>query len=88
MYNFITYYFIQAYNYQFKKDYNDSLAQWIFYYNFLNFYMPMYYAAFLSESSKGSFTTLYTLLIVELGFGTIKDYAVNFLWILYYKYKK
>jgi hypothetical protein len=72
------------YNYQYKKDYNDSLAIFTFTFEFINTYCPLFYAAFISRS----YSTICTLLIVEMGFKMLLGYLQEFAIMFYYCYKK
>ena len=60
------------------------MAQWLFSFDMLNFFAPLFYAAF----KTGSFATLYTLLIVEMGFKALLELAQSYAWIVYYMIKK
>jgi hypothetical protein len=77
-------YFLDLYNYQYRKDYNNAMAMWLFTFDSVNFFAPLWYAAFISKS----FTTLYTLLIVEMAMKAAYDNAKAYLWIFYYMAKK
>jgi hypothetical protein len=41
VYEYFTVKFMEAYNFRFKKDYNDGLAWYLFFYNCFNFFFPI-----------------------------------------------
>jgi len=57
--------FIDQYNYRFKKDYNDTLAQDVFYFFCINKFLPLMYIAFYIQSFLTLFSTLVTLVILD-----------------------
>lgn len=56
---------MDAYNYRFKKDYNDGLAWFLFYYNCFNFFFPLATISLYKKSYLSVFTILFILLVLE-----------------------
>ena len=65
VYEYFTVKFMDAYNFRFKKDFNDGLAWYLFFYNCVNFFFPIAVIALYKQSFLAVFTILFVLLVVE-----------------------
>lgn len=83
-YEWINIKFMEAYNFRFKKDYNDGLAWFLFLYNCFNFFFPLATIALYKQSFLSVFTVMFVLLIVEQ---TKNSFSRYFRPICFYKKK-
>jgi hypothetical protein len=67
IYSHLTVRFMEAYNYRFKKDFNDGLAWYLFFYNCFNFFFPLATIALWKQSFLSVFTIMFVLLVLEQG---------------------
>lgn len=66
--------FMFAYNYRFKKDFNDGLSWYLFFYSCFNFYFPLAAIALYKQSFISVFTILFTILLLEQGKNSLFRY--------------
>jgi len=57
--------FMEAYNFRFKKDFNDMHAFYLFYYNCMNYFLPLIIIAIFKKSFLSIFTILFVFLVIE-----------------------
>ena len=67
VYEYYTIKFMEAYNFRFKKDFNDGLAWYLFFYNCVNFFFPIAVISLYKQSYLAVFTVLFVLLVLEQG---------------------
>lgn len=73
-YEYFTVKFMEAYNFRFKKDYNDGLAWYLFFYNCFNFFFPLAVIALYKKSFLAVFTIMFVLLVLEQGKNSVARY--------------
>lgn len=74
IYEYCTIEFMDAYNFRFKKDFNDGLAWYLFFYNCVNFFLPIAVIVLVKRSFLSVFTMLFVLLVLEQGKNSLARY--------------
>ena len=73
-YEVMTIKFINNYNYRYTKDYNDALSLQLFCFNFINYYVPLGFVAFMKQKFNALFTILIIVLVIEQGKVNLERY--------------
>lgn len=73
-YEFINVKFMGAYNFRFKKDYNDGLAWFLFFYNCFNYFFPLAAISLYKQSFLSVFTIMFIFLVLEQSKNSLARY--------------
>lgn len=79
IFEWVTDKFLEAMNYRYRKDYNDARAKRLFFFNCVNFYLPLGYVAFFRERSADNkpFLALFSMLFIIFVIDQLKEVLIR-----------